>query len=320
MSVLIEETPANYKDTKLYKKLQEKDVNATVISKVNTLIDHVSPLLDTVGRGTFADYTLHNPLHSRKLLHLAGYVIPDNTLNELSELEIAVLIMSFYIHDLGMVQTISNREDVLKSDEFKNYIEGRTDISSAIKKLKEDSQGAETPAVYDVSIAQLYDVAMTDYLRPKHATIERYQECISIIEESANDKSLFEINGVSFKEELFLICKSHNEATSTIRDTSVFKTSCPKAHKQFNVQYCAAVIRVVDVLDFDRERTPQSLYRAIGIENKQLPGFKISLKEWTKQLASHSIEICDNELRVYADSTSPSIEHAIREMCSYIET
>lgn len=320
MSVLIDETPVDYKQTKLYKKLQDKDVNSLVIAKVNKLIEHASPLLETVGRGTFSDYTLHNPLHSRKLMHLAGYVIPDNTLNNLSELELAVLIMSFYVHDLGMVQTIADRENVLKSEEFINYIESRSDISDAIKKLKKDKSVAENPAPYNMSIAQLYDVALTDFLRPKHATTERYQECIKIIEDSANDNSLFQINDVSFKDELLLICKSHNEPTSTIKDTTLFKTSQPMAHKQFNIQYCAGVLRIVDVLDFDSERTPRSLFRAIGIENKQLPGFKISLREWTKQLATHSIEIGEKELCVYADSNSPSIEHAIREMCTYIET
>ena len=320
MNVLIDETPVDYKQTKLYKKLKEKDVNTLVIDKVNKLIEHTSSLLETVGRGSFADYTLHNPLHSRKLLHLAGYVIPDKTLDDLSELELAVLIMSFYVHDLGMVQTIADRENVIKSEEFINYIESRSDISDAINKLKKDSNGVANPAPYDMSIAQLYDVALTDFLRPKHATIERYQECIKIIEESANDNSLFQIKDVSFKDELLLICKSHNEPTSTIKDTNLFKTSHPMAHKQFNIQYCAGVLRIVDVLDFDSERTPRSLFRAIGIENKQLPGFKISLREWTKQLATHSIVIGENELCVYADSNSPSIEHAIREMCTYIET
>ena len=179
MSVLIDETPVDYKQTKLYKKLQDKDVKSLVIAKVNKLIEHASPLLETVGRGTFSDYTLHNPLHSRKLMHLAGYVIPDNTLNNLSELELAVLIMSFYVHDLGMVQTIADRENVLKSEEFINYIESRSDISDAIKKLKKDKSVAENPAPYDMSIAQLYDVALTDFLRPKHATTERYQECLN---------------------------------------------------------------------------------------------------------------------------------------------
>lgn len=318
--MIIEETPADYKATKLYQKLKEKDVNSLLISKVNTLIEHASPLLETIGRNSFANYTLHNPLHSRKLLHLAGYVIPEKTIEKLSELELAVMIMSFYIHDFGMVQTCNDRDNVLNSDEFKSYLESRTDITGAIKKLKDQSQYAENSVPYEVAISQLYDVAMTDYLRPKHATVERYKECIDIIENEANDCSLFEINGVSFKEELLLICKSHNDSISTIKDNNLFKTSCPLMRKQFNMQYCAAVLRIVDALDFDRERTPISLFRAIGIEKKQLPGFKISLIEWTKQISSHTIEIRDNDLCVHADSISPSIEHAIREMCAYIES
>ena len=101
-----------------------------MVANVDKLINAIQPMLDTVGRDAFSDYTLHNPLHSRKLMHLASYIIPDEVLNHLSSLELTVMIMSFYLHDLGMVSGYDDKDIVLKSDEFQTFIESKEQYST----------------------------------------------------------------------------------------------------------------------------------------------------------------------------------------------
>ena len=60
--------------------------------------------------------------HSKKLLHLAEYLIPLETMNFLSALELAILIMSFYLHDLGLCITQTEKERIIKSEEFNSFI------------------------------------------------------------------------------------------------------------------------------------------------------------------------------------------------------
>jgi molecular chaperone HtpG len=86
-----------------------------------------------------------------------------------------------------------------------------------------------------------------------------------------------------------------------------------------NAQFAAAVLRLTDILDFDRERTPRVLFESLGIESRVLPGSELSLLEWQKHMAVHTLEFATDEVIVTADSHNPVIEKTIREFCAIIE-
>lgn len=328
MSILIPKVPDDYTQIKLYQRLATVSAanHDGLVANVDKLIAAIQPMLDTVGRDAFSDYTLHNPLHSRKLMHLAGYIIPDSVLNQLSSLELTVMIMSFYLHDLGMVSSYDDKESVLKSDEFQTFIDSKEQYSTRFSVLRDEisKAGGGKKSQLENLLAQLQGAALTDYLRPQHARVDRYNAVLKKVLDGDDGDKYFELEGVSFKKELLQICQSHNDSCYILGKTdSEGKLNFDVEHhmciQEFNMQYCAAILRIADILDFDMERTPSSLFRALGIEDKQLPGFKTSLIEWTKQMAVHTISISDNEIVVKADCNSPSIEHAVREMCSYVE-
>lgn len=328
MAVLIPKVPDDYTQIKLYQQLAVVSTanHDGLVANVDKLITAIQPILDTVGRDAFSDYTLHNPLHSRKLMHLAGYIIPDAVLKQLSSLELAVMIMSFYLHDLGMVLSYDDKDTVLKSEEFQIFIDSKDQYSARFAALRDEiskSEGGKKSQLENL-LSQLQGAALTDYLRPKHSNIDRYNAVLDKVLDGDDANKFFELEGVSFKKELFQICESHNESCYLLSKTDatgklVFDVEHHMCSQEFNMQYCAAILRIADILDFDMERTPSSLFRALGIEDKQLPGFKISLKEWTKQMAVHTISISENEITVKADCHSPSIEHAVREMCTSVE-
>lgn len=328
MAILIPKVPDDYTQIKLYQQLSVVSTanHDGLVANVDKLIAAIQPMLDTVGRDAFSDYTLHNPLHSRKLMHLAGYIIPDAVLKQLSSLELAVMIMSFYLHDLGMVSSYDDKETVLKSEDFQVFIDSKEQYSTRFAALREEIRKVDggKKSQLENLLSQLQGAALTDYLRPKHADPDRYNAVLTKVLDGDDVEKFFQLDGVSFKKELLQICQSHNESCYLLGKTDqtgkfVFDVEHHMCSQEFNMQYCAAVLRIADILDFDMERTPSSLYRALGIEDKQLPGFKTSLKEWTKQMAVHTISISENEIVVKADCNSPSIEHAVREMCNSVE-
>lgn len=328
MSILIPKVPDDYRQAKLYLRLKEvSDAhNDGLVSNVDKLIAAIQPILNTVGRDAFSDYTLHNPLHSRKLMHLSGYIIPEDVLNQLSSLELTVMIMSFYLHDLGMVLCYDDKASILSSDEFQAFIETKEQYSTKFSSIREDiasSTGGKKTQLENL-LSQYQGAALTDYLRPQHACINRYIAVLDKVLDDDDKEKLFQLDGVSFRKELLQICQSHNDTCYLLSKVDAagkmeFDIEHHMCSQEFNMQYCAAVLRIADILDFDMERTPGSLFRALGIEDKQLPGFKTSLKEWTKQMAVHTISISENEIVVTADCNSPSIEHAVREMCKTVE-
>lgn len=86
-----------------------------------------------------------------------------------------------------------------------------------------------------------------------------------------------------------------------------------------NAQFCAALLRLTDILDFDRERTPRILFESLGIPIRSLPGAEVSLREWQKHMAVHTLEVNADEIVVSAETHHPVIEKAIRDFCLVIE-
>lgn len=326
--MIIPSAPENYQDTKLYKLLIEKSrASDGLAEKVTTFINSSKPLQELIISGPFKDYTLHNPNHSKKLIHLAEYIIPEKTLVHLSALDLSILIMSFYLHDLGMVVTQTERERIIKTDDFQDYLQIKSEFGDKLKrirgKLQTDMSEGERLTL-ETAIFQITEAALADYLRPLHATKERYDQLIKLIKDDSGRSDLLSISGVSFENELIEVCISHNLNSSVlIETTGVHKERFQREMIingfSVNLQYCGAILRLVDILDFDKERTPQSLFNALGIQNKALPGFEISLKEWNKHLAVHTISVNADEIVVSGDSSHPTIEHTIKDFCKIIE-
>ncbi|AXE17875.1 hypothetical protein DR864_09095 [Runella rosea] len=331
MSTIITQTPENYQDTKLYALLLKiSSPSDGLVDKVTNFINTVRPLQELIIAGPFKDYTLHNPNHSKKLLHLAGFIIPEETLQKLSSLEISVLIMSFYLHDLGMVVTQIERERIIKSTDFIEFIQTHTEYDEKMERIRKlilDDNGktSSDTLTYETTLYQLTEAALADFLRPLHATKLRYEELIDTVKKTFGRNDLFEVCGVSFENELIEICVSHNLGANALIETKGiynerFQRNQLINNLPLNSQFCAAVLRIVDILDFDKERTPKSLFNSLGIQNKLLPGFEISLREWNKHLSIHSIAIYDNEIVISGDSRHPTIEHTIKEFCKIIES
>ena len=176
----------------------------------------------------------------------------------------------------------------------------------------------------ETRLYQLQEAALASYLRSIHATRERYLDLVQLLKESSGRKDLFEVRGVSYENELIDVCVSHNldvgvllESKSTYEDR--FPRDLPISGYLVNVQFCAALLRLTDILDFDRERTPRILFESLGIGDNNIPGATVSLREWNKHLAVHTIALSGNEMVISADSIHPAIERSVRDFCVLIE-
>lgn len=327
--MIIALAPEDYQTTKLYKLLIEKSSPSDGLAeKTSIFINSVRPLQELIISGPFKDYTLHNPNHSKKLIHLSEYIIPEDTLNNLSTLELCIIIMSFYLHDLGMVVTQTERERISISADFQEFLQIKTEFSDKLNRLRENlkNENDEVEKLkLETAIYQITEAALAEYLRPLHATKERYEQLIKIIKESSGRNDIFKVLGSSFEQELIEVCISHNlNSSALLENNGLHQDRFPREQIingfTVNLQYCCAILRIADILDFDKERTPQSLFNSLGIQNKALPGFEISIKEWNKHIAVNTISINADEILISGDSNHPTIEHSIKEFCKIIGT
>lgn len=112
---IINNSPATIQDCELFKILQFKSNTSTdLLGKVEKIIEITTPMLNLINSGPFRNYTLHNPEHAKKIIHLAGNIIDETCKPNLTILDISLIIMSAFIHDVGMSITVQERTEFLR--------------------------------------------------------------------------------------------------------------------------------------------------------------------------------------------------------------
>ncbi|MFN0056019.1 MAG: ATP-binding protein [Planctomycetales bacterium] len=324
---VIPAAPSSVSECVLYRRLiARSEASDGLAERVAVFVEAVRPLLDLVLAGPFKEYTLHNPAHATKLVHLAEYIIDPATLDELTPLELSVVIFASHLHDLGMCLTQKERAQLLADPRFEEELRAWPQLWHELELTRHKHAVASEPErlSLEMRLFQLQEAGLTAFLRPRHATRERYQHLIANLKAVTGRSDLFSLRGVSFEDELVSICMSHNLDVAVLMEasnayTERFPRALPIGGMALNTQFCASVLRLIDVLDFDRERTPRVLFESLRIEDRDIPGSAVSLREWNKHMAVHSLEIAADELIVYADSAHPAIEKSIREFCSVME-
>lgn len=264
-----------------------KSVDSPFVAQIQKVYDQVKDVLNTRVQRVFSEFTLHNTQHSFRIMEYMGKLVYDYT--KLTELEIALLIYSALLHDIGMAVS---EEDIaaIKSDSFQ-FCEVKF---SAMLKIKDNDES----------------LALQEYVRRIHASLSsRY-----ILDNLQNELTIPKPTTLNFAKELALICKSHTEDFDWIK--SNLKSYEVKGDYAFNSQYIASILRLADILDIDGNRTPYNLYKLISPK-----GF--SDEEWRKHfVVSNNDKINVNEktgqkkIVFHGKCENPSIH---RKLLDYIE-
>lgn len=219
----------NVKKTKLYGYLEaRKSIFIPQIDKVMKYADDILKLINNV----FTNYTDHGIKHSVNVMEYMYALITN--IDELSELEVTMLIYSALLHDVGMVANDSEIKDI-KSD---NSILGERKYSKVLEKYGDEK------------------IALQECIRPVHAI--RSKEHI----DKHMSADLFLVPNsttVSFQNEIGMICTSHNEDFEWIEKNLSYDVL--KGTFELNAQYIAVLLRISDYLDIDEQRAPLYLYK-----------------------------------------------------------
>lgn len=259
-------------------KLGAFPVNLTLIRTT------IRDLLKQVGKyGFFDEYTDHSFDHVHAMLETAEWVIPRSSKELLTDAEWIFLVLSIYFHDLGLL--ISRSEyDARESNAEYNKFKHEPPISP--QKFSEFNA-----RLSKLSPETAEKIMYQEFVRYTHG--ERIRCWIEGVPLDDNDASK-EVRGIikellksvnsSVKRDLALVCESHTK--DDIGDTKKFKVSQPygsSKSEEVNLQYIAAILRTVDLLQITNKRAPATLYQFIN------PSDPYSQVEWQKQGAVRSV-------------------------------
>ena len=103
----------------------------------------------------FPDFTDHTILHSMDVLEYTNLLIGEKQIERLTPAECYVLIMSCYLHDIGMGINQKNYETLSKQIDFGDYFEthSRDDVETIIRDFHNDYSG-----LFIRKYAELFDI------------------------------------------------------------------------------------------------------------------------------------------------------------------
>ncbi len=281
---------------------------------VASVADFIGPALQRIPL-TFRQYTEHDFRHCRNLVEHMGDFIPPHTLAKLNALELSLLILAALLHDSGMIVGDEEKLKTLESPEFLAFRD-QTHADSA-------DEIAEAKLLGKAALARLMeDSVLAEYFRRLHP-----ERVATYLQDNLIDSLLF--RDIDLADHLAQLCESHGwgveDSLDPYRPEKAIKHIDDNVRfyrYRVNLQYLACCLRLADIMDFDRSRTPLAVFRQIEFTESK------SWDEWNKHLQVQGLEISATRISFDIPCTHPAfyvsihqfldkIDHEIRQ-CRYL--
>lgn len=246
-------------------------------------------------RDTFDNYTLHDETHVLNVLDAMAGLLGDQVEN-LTAGESELLILSAAFHDLGMVYS---EQDIVSCVNDEDKLRDYYNIYPYLR-------GSDTKS-WDESVQQ-------DYLRWLHPF--RVGDVLQQSEWRAHFSK--RPKEVASEDVIIAVCRAHGESPDKLRREATEQYGSLKylRFKDVDPLFCAIILRLADILDFDDSRAPSALFRYAGRSEK-------SVEEWKKHIASmgfyFSSTPSSDDLPYGAYFTNPTIERAAHLFLDWID-
>lgn len=200
--------------------------------------------------GVFREYTQHDISHIDGMLVLVDDIIPKETKDIMSPTDWMMLVLSFYLHDFGMLVTkdeIDNKESDIDFIDYKNKhkFSGLTD-----------------------------DDIFQNYIRDNHG--ERISNWLTTLDQQSDSSkthkellsSMVGSLSIEIRRDLAKLCKSHGEDLSIIQGSlDVDQQYEQSSDSKINLLYIASILRTADILHISSERTPDIVRKIVSPKN-----------------------------------------------------
>jgi len=212
-------------------------------------------------RDSFPMYTLHDETHICNVMRLMASLL-GNDLEKLSRDETALLVLAACCHDIGMSYSDNEKEELFTDiDRLNQYLD-----HNHSEYIKAYISGGEKPILTDEMIQK--------YLRSIHH--ERIKDLLSNFEWPSVMEGKVEC------EDLICVCQSHGKDISSLEELEPTST--------IDLRFCAILLRLADILDFDTSRSPKAVYEYSNFEKKESIDAIKSKEEWNKHMSSNGFD------------------------------
>src|ERR1700732_1629885 len=271
---------------------------------VTTTVEAVGPALGRIAQ-TFRQYTAHDIRHSFNLIRLMDRLIPGATRRKLNGIEIAFLLLAAVLHDAGMIVSDTERAATLAADDFLRFRSRRVERVHAAEAAWAMGDEPRARAIEDALLAEYFR-----RLHPERAAVY-------IAKRLAGG---FTFREVDLVPDLARLCESHawgfDESVDPLHPEKAvvrLDDECRVGSVPLNLRYLSCCLRLADILDFDRSRTPLSVLDLIDFSESK------SWEEWNKHLSVHGWKVTQREVAFEARCTHPAYYVAVQQFLDTVD-
>ncbi|HVT19255.1 MAG TPA: hypothetical protein VHQ90_24130 [Thermoanaerobaculia bacterium] len=223
-----------------------------------------------------SEFTLHDDTHLLRVTELIYRLLPSAG-ELLNPVEIALLILAAHFHDQGMIPAPEEIQGFQTDSAFnlfrENWILSHPNLADLRQRLREGHLVGPDHARAIILERELDAALLTDYIRQSHG-----QRSSDLVRSFVTDPR-WAVCGTSLAQFVARLCLSHVRPARDLTATNGFRHDEVIGTYRINMPYLGLLVRLADILDLDRDRTPDSLYRSLHFRSP------VSLAEWAKHRA-----------------------------------
>lgn len=123
---------------------------------------------------SFPSYSKHDESHAATVLTNIEMILGEERIAELSATDCFMILHTVYIHDIGMVITHTDREQIVQNDKFLEMVEKLNHendfvFQKAIKALRQTKYDYSEKDTKEEAMKQLYSDKLKVYYRNTHS-------------------------------------------------------------------------------------------------------------------------------------------------------
>jgi hypothetical protein len=278
---------------------KEEDNETTLSATVKNVAEQAKDILGRIPV-IFREYTLHDISHSENVIKNMWKFIPEEVKEKLNAMEIYLLILSAYLHDVGMAVSKDEEDDIPKSEDFLKFQDKHEREVDLIGNYKKEG---------NTRAAEFYEKEIfMDYIREHH-----HERSFDYIMNNYNGEKGLKIDDENHARLIAKICRAHRLDVKDLEDKSEFDRVYPLEGNFINLQFLAVCLRLGDTLDVDKRRAPKILKEFINPRNPT------SKQEWEKHLSVPGVGITEEKIKINATCKSPIYQRGLLELVRKIE-
>jgi len=269
------------------------------------------PDIETVLRagGTSAlDFTLHDSEHAYRVARRMAQLMPADVRCNLTAYELAFLLLSAYLHDVGMTP-----EQKRVTSHYRFLMTGNPGCLSASETTEfqaflDDNFGGVVPPISH-NLSRPEDLIRANTIVAYYCRAKHNDWSAEWIKKYLSHERLAFYSG--WVNDLVTLCRSHHEGYGDLLQARFNPRIVGSPGIVVHLRYLAVVLRVADILEFDPERTP-----AVILSHRDIA--PSSLIYWHKD---HQVSIAIDETRIVltARPATARFHRAIETMADDID-